>query len=530
MGVKMVLAALCVWPWASARAQWKAEAAFPNLAFTNPTALVEAPRDGRLYVAEQEGRIYAFENSPAAAQKSLLLDISAQTQGGFGLEDCGLLGMAFHPDFGKPGSPNRGYLYVYYNYAANPVLPTSPTVKIPDTSPTYDRLSRFTLPDGALVFDPKSELVLIDQKDKDTWHNGGGLLFNPKDGFLYLTNGDEGCNCGNTQRLDKSLFSGVLRLDVDMRGGNVSHAIRRQPVDGRTANYFIPNDNPFTGQQALEEFWSLGLRSPHRMTYDAQSDLMFIGEVGGDFKEEVNVVRKAANFQWIREEGTAKNPAPADAPGIWTNPIYEYLHNGGPAAIIGGYVYRGCANQAALGGKYIFADFVSNKVSALSFAPQADKGAESKGVEDLLTLPFPGDHHKNGVTSFGTDAKNELYILLLGKDTRIQKLANPATKAACSTTETTAQILRQEPFSLRALAGGLEITGGQGNYGVTVTSMDGKLLSAGSLRNRFEYRPPASAQGLVLVRIQGQGHAWTHRMILSAGGFTASSSSPTELP
>ena len=73
----------------------------------------------------------------------------------------------------------------------------------------------------------------------------------------------------------------MLRIDVDCRGGNVSHPIPRQPLNGHTANYFIPNDNPFVGQSnVLEEFFCLGLRSPHRMTYDPPTGRIFIGDVG----------------------------------------------------------------------------------------------------------------------------------------------------------------------------------------------------------------------------------------------------------
>jgi glucose/arabinose dehydrogenase len=504
--------------WEAAQAQWKASAAFPNLGFTNPVALLEAPRNGLLYVVEQDGRIYAFNNSPTVTEKTLVLDISAHTQGGFGLEDCGLLGIAFHPDFGKQGSPNRGYVYVWYNYADKPVLPTSPTVKIPDSSPTSDRLSRFTVPDGSLKFDPASELVLMDQKDKSTWHQGGGMFFHPKDGFLYFTNGDEGCNCGNTQIMNKSLFSGVFRIDVDMRGGNISHAIKRQPVDGKTANYFIPNDNPFVGQDVLEEFWALGLRSPHRMTYDAETGLTFIGDVGAGYSEEVDMVSKAANFQWNKEEGNPVNAKPNGVPGTWTGPITQYIHSGG-AAIIGGYVYRGCANQASLGGKYLFADFVSNKVSAMRFTVGADGAAVKQGIEDIMTLPFPGDHGKNGVTSFGTDSRNELYILLLGKDTKIQKLTNPATGAACPVTVAQDAVRERAPFDLRSDDRGLELSAEQGNYKITVAALDGKTLASGSLPGRFRYASGRSVGAeVVLLRVEGAGSTWTRRVLLSGSG------------
>jgi hypothetical protein len=101
---------------------------------------------------------------------------------------------------------------------------------------------------------PGSELVLVDQAGDSVWHNGSGMFFHPTNGFLYVTDGDDE-NVANTQIIDQDLFSGVWRLDVDMRGGAISHPIPRQPANGVTANYYIPNDNPFVGvPNALEEF------------------------------------------------------------------------------------------------------------------------------------------------------------------------------------------------------------------------------------------------------------------------------------
>lgn len=79
-----------------------------------------------------------------------------------------------------------------------------------------------------MKLDPDSELILISQRDENIWHQGGALFFHPEDGFLYYSVGDEGdkaCSHKNCQVISKDLFSGVFRIDVDMRGGELSHPI-----------------------------------------------------------------------------------------------------------------------------------------------------------------------------------------------------------------------------------------------------------------------------------------------------------------
>lgn len=51
------------------------------------------------------------------------------------------------------------------------------------------------------------------------------------------------------------------------------------------------SDNPWVGTAgALEEFYAIGLREPHRMTYDSIADRFWIGDVGAGAWEEVNVM------------------------------------------------------------------------------------------------------------------------------------------------------------------------------------------------------------------------------------------------
>ncbi|HTV19359.1 MAG TPA: PQQ-dependent sugar dehydrogenase [Polyangiaceae bacterium] len=395
-------------------ARYRLAPAFPALSFSDPVALLEAPGTGRLVVAERDGRLYAFDHRADVASKQLVLDLSAHVQGDY---DSGLLGVAFHPEFGREGSPHRGYIYVHYAFSEAPIRGGEP----PSATVTRSRLARFTL-DANLVADPASELVLIDQTDQSLLHQGGAMFFRPSDGFLYLSVGDEGrsrCLLGNCQRIDKDLFSGVLRIDVDQRGGDVSHPIVRQPATGATAHYFIPNDNPFVGQPGvLEEFYALGLRNPHKMTHDAVEDRVWIGDVGDQSREEIDVLERGANYQWNAFEGTlaAFSRKPATPIGTWTGPLLE-LTRQQARSVIGGYVYRG-SRLPQLAGKYVFADFSRRRLWALPYRVEAGR-VEPGELELLMTAEFQDDA---GITSFGVDAGGELYVLVLGERSVIQRL------------------------------------------------------------------------------------------------------------
>lgn len=404
--------------------QWVAVNAFPRLTFNTPTAIVCAPRSNRLYVLEREGVVKCFENDPETSAAVTVLDIQDRCQG---MCDCGLVGLAFHPDFGKPGSPNRGYFYLCYNWTDSPVrAPNLPAVD----KVTHDRLSRFTVPDGAPAADPKSEVVLIDEVDRHLYHTGGGMFFHPRDGFLYLSLGDEGGGrgvLGNCQRIDKNLYGGVIRIDPDMDPAR-SHPIRRQPKDGTTAHYFIPNDNPFVGaRDALEEFWCVGLRSPHRMTCDSETGKVWLGDVGdggGDPREEVDLIEKGGNYQWNYMEGTAPRPdfapRPAKVLGVEKPPLYEYPHTDGNRCVIGGYVYRGREHAADLGGKYVFGDFGSGRVWALT-----ERAGRPPAVDELCMLPVASCN----LSSFGVDQRGELCLCEI-KTGKIFKLARAGSAAA----------------------------------------------------------------------------------------------------
>jgi uncharacterized repeat protein (TIGR03806 family) len=361
-----------------------------------------APGDEQhLYLLERRGTIQVIDAGSASPGKQVLLDISRQvdsTADG----DNGALGLAFHPRFGRADAPERGDFFLLYTYKAG--------------SERFNRLSRFTLRDGQTQAQRESEQVLIDQRDENEWHDGGSLAFGP-DGFLYIGMGDEGHaydHYENSQKIDADLFSGILRIDVDRTGGAVSHAPPRQPLTGRTAYYFIPNDNPFVGVSgALEEFWAIGLRNPYRMSFDAQGRL-WVGDVGQNMREAIYLVTRGSNHRWSYAEGTLpfelsylKGRRPSLLHGVETPPIFEYPHVNGNYCVIGGYVYRG-REFPELSGKYIYGDNVSGRVWALEY--DAARGRVVAN-EELLDLPYSS---KSGLSSLGQDAKGELYLCVLG--------------------------------------------------------------------------------------------------------------------
>ncbi len=386
---------------------WRLVNAFPSLTFIDPVQMLPVPFSNRLMVVEKSGRLTVFEDSPTVATKTVLLDIRSQVESN---HDSGMVGLAFHPEFGVPGSANRNYLYVYYRF----------TVQKSDTNRAYCRLSRFTWDPATNAIAPSSEYVLINQYDRHNWHNGGGIFFG-LDGFLYVSVGDEGGandEYNTAQRMDTGLLSGVLRIDVD-RNAARSHAIRRQPRNPTTPpsgwpnsysqGYFIPNDNPWQSPDGsrLEEFYAIGLRSPHRMTQDRVTGDIWVGDVGQGTQEEVSKIVRGGNLQWPYREGGVAGPKskPSTLIGTDVTPVHSYGRSTG-GCVIGGYVYRG-ALHPELKGKYIFGDHVSNAIWSL------DASGSSPVVTSLLSLTPHGPGPKNGMGSFGIDSSGEIYVLSL---------------------------------------------------------------------------------------------------------------------
>lgn len=305
--------------------------AFPNLpegAFgARPTWASTVPDNSdRLVVLDQGGVIYVVDNDASATTADVYLDISDVVDRGG--NERGLLGLAFHPEFAA-----NGLTYVAYSVE----------------SPHNSRISEFKVSADGSSLDRASERILLDEPHPTLLHNGGALVFGP-DGYLYGSLGDGGVY-ENGQDLG-TLHASIFRIDVDSRSGNLP--------------YGIPGDNPFVGVDgAREEIWAYGLRNPWRFTIDETSGVMWVADVGERTWEEVNILIKGANYGWSTMEGeSCFSPAEnCDQTGIEL-PVIAYSHRDG-CAVIGGLVYRGSA-MPDLQGAYIFADFCSGVITALS--------------------------------------------------------------------------------------------------------------------------------------------------------------------
>ncbi len=378
--------------------------AFGDLIFEDPLGVKTPPGEtNRLFIIEQAGIISVITNL-AAPTRTVFLDISSRVRGG-STDERGLLGMAFHPGYAS----NRQF-YVYYS-----------TISV-NGDQLYQRLSRFRAragqPDSA---DPTSEQPILTMLDEAANHNGGDVHFGP-DGYLYVSLGDEGDGndtLNNSQVIGKDFWAGIIRIDVDNRPGNlVPHA--HSAIGAGT--YRIPADNPFVGVTAWQgqtlnpskvrtEFYAIGLRNPWRMSFDPVTGRLYCGDVGQEEREEVNVIVKGGNYGWAFREGLNAGPKAAPEGVIAIDPILEYTHGSGPDqgySVIGGIVYRG-QNIPALGGKYIFADYISGNVWATRYA------ANEPGPFFRLTV-------NRGTTGFGVDPANGDVLLCDGVEHTIKRL------------------------------------------------------------------------------------------------------------
>ncbi len=336
---------------------------FPKLYFDHPVGF-EVPDDGtgRVFIVEQPGTIYIVENDTNASRKNAFLDLTGKVNYG---GELGLLGLAFHPNFA-----GNGYFYVDYTTGSGSELATI--------------ISRFSVsasdPNSA---DPASEQVLLRISQPNTNHNGGQLQFGP-DSYLYIAMGDGGHFPNGQDRT--TLLGKILRIDVD------------NPQNGM--NYGVPADNPFAGndQGYREEIWAYGLRNPWRFNFDYPTGRLWAGDVGQDSWEEIDIIGKGRNYGWDLMEGDhCYSVSNCDTTGLQL-PVWEYAHDAsGGEAITGGFVYRG-SDLPDLVGKYIYADYLSGHIWALTY-----NGPNSVQNELLLDTGLK-------IPSFGTDRNNELYI------------------------------------------------------------------------------------------------------------------------
>ncbi|HEX4343347.1 MAG TPA: PQQ-dependent sugar dehydrogenase, partial [Verrucomicrobiae bacterium] len=391
--------------------------AFTGLSFIQPVCLAAPPGEtNRLFVLGKLGTMWVITNL-AAPNMNIVMTLPVISD-----SESGLIGLAFHPGF----ATNR----LFYIFSSRTNL----------TQPSGDRyqcISRFqmTATNNNIAL-TNTEQVLIAQFDRAPNHNGGDLHFGP-DGYLYASVGDEGAQYNgdlNAQVITNNYFSAIMRLDVDKRPGNLFP----NPNVSNSTNYFIPADNPFVGvtnfngqtfaaTNVRTEFFAIGFRNPWRFNFDPLTQTIYVGDVGQDDFEEVDIITNGANCGWPYYEGLHAAPAlyPGQ-PGIYANPppglvfpIQEYPHSGTATlignSIIGGIVYRG-NRLSQLYGNYVFTDNGSGNVWMLNY-----NGSN--------TVPYQRITAASGPSSLGADPRNGDVLIAQLNNSQIGRLDYNATSS-----------------------------------------------------------------------------------------------------
>lgn len=372
--------------------------------YPEPVA-VRAPNDGsgRIFIVQKSGTIRVKAPGPGAAVTFNTISVSASSE-------SGLLGLAFHPNYGKPGLPHNDEYYVAYTRpSADPRLGSTPDQVI----------ARFT---GA---EQGQGTIVMRVPDLASNHNGGDIHFGP-DGYLYMSMGDGGpqgnphgfaqClwkkpadsnqnSCGtNPSGTQYFMLGKMLRIDVDNRGGAVT-ADMCGSSGISPAQYSIPPGNPHVAtSNTCDEIFAHGFRNPWRFSFDRLTDDLIIGDVGQNTYEEITVQPAGTgggDHGWSRCEGRHSYSAGvANCPATTSTigPVIEYNHDSGRCAVTGGYVYRGPA--PSLQGLYFFGDSCVNR---LFYATASGATWDPIGLQDT-TLSVSSPY------GYGEDEAGNVYI------------------------------------------------------------------------------------------------------------------------
>lgn len=358
-------------PWTSSRITgapeppppYKIERIFPKLQFAEPVEFVSVPGSDRIVLVQLRGKIVTFVASPDTDRTDLLVDLKEKYA-----DLSNVYGFAFHPKF-------RDNHRVYVCYV------------LKDGDPDGSRVSQFTVTSLTPPrIDPGSEKVLI------TWlgggHNGGSIHFG-RDSYLYISTGD-GKGPDPPDTLDtgqdiSDLLSSVLRIDVDHEEA------------GR--KYRIPPDNPFLHTaNARAEVWCYGLRNPWRMSFDAETGDLWIGDVGWELWEMIYRGQRGANYGWSVVEGKqVVKPGGKQGPTPIVPPLVMHPHSEA-ASITGGYVYHG-DRLRDLRGAYIYADYETGRIWALR-----GKSGATASLQEIAHAPIK-------TACFGIDPAGELCLV-----------------------------------------------------------------------------------------------------------------------
>lgn len=323
-----------------------------------PLGMAFAPNDPakRLFIVEKTGSIRVLKGGRVLPES--YLDLKKRVSRG---AEQGLLGLAFDNKF-----MTSGKLFVNYSDKNGDTR----IIEITVASPAADR---------AEVKDER-ELLVVWQPYSN--HNGGHLLMTP-DNWLLVGLGDGGSGGdpqGNGQN-PKPLLGKMFRLDPAA-----------------------------TSKKARTTILAIGMRNPWRYALDRATGDLYIGDVGQNKWEEIDVVPlselSGKNFGWNIMEGNHCF-AGSDCKREGLVPaVVEYGHDAG-CSVTGGVVYRGKAIPS-LAGTYFYSDYCTSFLRSFRWT----KEGGAKDEFEWKKILDPKDQLSQ-VASFGEDEDGEIYVISL---------------------------------------------------------------------------------------------------------------------
>ena len=249
-----------------------------------------SPRDGTIYVVEQEGQIYRI----GGGNRRLFLDIRNLVS--FGGER-GLFSVAFPSDYAQ-----SRFFYVNYTDNGGDV-----------------RVARFRATTSFGRGRKSTRMMLIDVE--------------------HSSQGKPQRRAGRLRPRRQALPERGRRRR-QLRPGRK----RSGPGEPQGKLLSIDPDN-------LPAGWRIdayGLRNPWRIAFDSSTGRLYIGDVGQDDWEEIDILGASGwaapeNFMWDRYEGRVLSGCPSgglQGPGDHVLPRAVYSHSLG-CSVTGGHVYRG---------------------------------------------------------------------------------------------------------------------------------------------------------------------------------------------
>ena len=382
--------------------------------FVSPVQLVQSPgQNSRRFVVDQIGLIWRLNADGSRAAEPFLDIRNKITPLSPAYDERGLLGLAFHPDFGQ-----NGRFFVFYTAPPRAGAPAGYNNTI-----TISEYQGHIFPEP--IGDASTERIILQVDHPQANHNGGTIEFGP-DGYLYISIGDGGGRDdeavghvpdwyennagGNGQDINANLLGNILRIDVD-----------------GARPYGIPLDNPFVGQDGLDEIWAYGFRNPYRFSFDmGGSRSLLVSDAGQELWEEVSRVERRGNYGWNVKEGThcfdAETPTeiPPECPDEdpttgepLRDPVIEFANSKQPGGlaltVVGGHVYRG-RFAPALSEMYVFGGATTAFASpdGRLFA-SAQQGSGLWTMQELL---IDGTARIGYVVKgFGQDRDGEVYVM-----------------------------------------------------------------------------------------------------------------------